>query len=630
MMPYLETLAIFYKQIYNIDAYPLLLDSRRVQKIEELYDTLYNLAPAYSGFELYGMNTERVDALLEMIKQKPIGSLVLSTVHVDSEKIHSKTPKANYAKVSTIIAGFIRAGLHLRAFHSISAGVIDKFVNEFLLKHLDDFESDDFFRISRVATKVAAEIILAEKYEGLRDFTADDVVNKLEEYYLEGPEGWVKHSGLDYVSQFNTLEENAIELHRAHQGVTSVESKIQVKDPSKFLDILSLENLKEISDKILADPHYAYECTCKGNLCAIISNGTAVLGFGDMGAEPALPVMEGKSVLFKQLGGVDVMPICIREKDPQKVIDLIARFGNTFAAINLEDIKAPDCFEVERTLIDTLDIPVFHDDQHGTAVVCLAAFTNSLKLLNKKPDEVKIVINGGGAAGISICELLLEGGAKNIIVCDTKGAIYKGRKSNMNKFKDYIASITNLNEEKGELQDVLKGTDFFIGVSAAGALKPEWIKLMSDKPVIFALANPVPEIMPDVAKKNGAFIIATGRSDFKNQVNNSLVFPGLFRGAIDIRAKKITLKMKTAAAYGLAGLIKEHDLTVDHVIPAALDNTVPLLVSKKVAEAGLEENMARKFVDVDLVSENLKYFHIHGRFNYEKSLSTCSLSKAKL
>jgi len=631
MLPFIETLAVFYKQVYNIDAYPMVLDREKDENLEDVLDAIYNLSPAYAGFELYGFDPIRIEKLMALWDKKPIQAAVLNSI--DRELIEKNVniiTKSDPAKTGAIIAGLIRAALDLGVYQRFSSEVIARYLEEITSdKYIEVLRSDNLYNLAKSAVLVAAKNLIGANLATVK-MTPEQVRDKLDTFYLEGQEGWVKHTALDYMSLMNTIEENSIELHRAHGGVTSVETKVPIKDPSFFKEILNAENQREVSEKIIADPAFAYDSTCKGNLCAIISNGTAVLGFGDIGAEAGLPVMEGKSVLFKQLAGVDVMPICIREKDPKKVIEVISRFAPSFAAINLEDIKAPDCFEIEKTLIDKLDIPVFHDDQHGTAVVCTAAFLNSLKLLGKKPEEVKVVINGGGAAGISITELMLHAGAKNVVVCDTKGAIYKGRPTNMNPFKDYIASISNPNNEKGDLPEILKGADFFIGVSVAGALKPEWIKNMNEKPVIFALANPIPEIMPEEAKKAGAFIVATGRSDFKNQVNNSLVFPGLFRGAIDIRARKITMRMKMAAAIGIASLIKEQDLNPDFIIPGALDPQVPLLVAKKVAEAGIEEGVARKIVNPELVAENLKYFMVHGRFNYEKSLNDFPPKKPNL
>ena len=306
-----------------------------------------------------------------------------------------------------------------------------------------------------------------------------------------------------------------------------------------------LENWKNhyISDILLKYPDEAFKITCKSNLGAIVTNGTAILGFGDIGTLAGLPVMEGKSVLFKLFGGVDIAPLCVNCKDPKQLIKIIRTISLIFSAINLEDIKAPECFEVEKSLNEYIDYPVFHDDQHGTAIIVVAGIINSLKLAKKKLSDVKIIINGAGAAGLSCTQLLLNEGAKNIIICDTNGAIYSGRANNMNEFKEQLSKNTNLLKEHGKLAEVIKKADIFIGLSAPKIHSTEMVKTMNDKSIIFALANSEPEIMHEDAKKAGAFIVAMGRSDFKNQINNSLTFPGIFRGAIDIRAQKISLEM---------------------------------------------------------------------------------------
>lgn len=318
----------------------------------------------------------------------------------------------------------------------------------------------------------------------------------------------------------------------------------------------------------------------ENNLIAIITDGSAVLGYGNLGPEAALPVMEGKSVLFSSLGGISAVPICLKTQNSDEFIEIVKELSTVFAGINLEDIAAPDCFKIETELIKSLNIPVFHDDQHGTAVVVLAGFLNALKLIEKNIEQVKVVINGAGAAAIAVTNLLLKSGVKNLILCDRTGIIHKGR-SNMNSYKEEIAERTNHENLSGTLSDALINADFFIGLSAGNVLKPENIKNMSAKPVIFALANPVPEIMPDVALEAGAFIVATGRSDFKNQINNSLAFPGIFRGALDSKAPKITDEMKIAAAHAIASLVNDNQLCPDYIIPNALDKSV----SKSVAEA---------------------------------------------
>jgi malic enzyme len=372
-------------------------------------------------------------------------------------------------------------------------------------------------------------------------------------------------------------------------------------------------NLYKIAKIIKEKPEAVMKFTCRSNYSCIISNATAILGLGDIGCEAGLPVMEGKSCLFKQLGGADVMPICIREKKIEKVVEIIRKIAPIFGMINIEDIKAPECFDVEETLAKHLDVAVFHDDQHGTAIVTLAALINSLKLAKKSVKDAKIVINGAGAAGICIAKVLHHYGAKKIISCDTEGTIYKGRAQNMNKYKEEIAEFTNLEKIKGSLADALKDADVFIGVSVPKAVNAKMIKSMKSDPIILALAEPIPEIYPEEAKKAGAFIAATGRSDFKNQVNNSLAFPGCCRGCLDIEAKKFTMEMKIAAAQALADIIKKEDLQEDYIIPGALDLRGPQKVAKAIAEAGQREGgVARKQIAPLLVEEKLRDYLIEG------------------
>jgi len=349
-------------------------------------------------------------------------------------------------------------------------------------------------------------------------------------------------------------------------------------------------------------------------LGAIITNGTAILGLGDIGAVSGMPVMEGKSVLFKLYGGTDIIPICIEEKDSEKMITLIKRILPGLSIINLEDIKAPNCFTIENELNNFAEFPVFHDDQHGTAVVTLAGIINASKL--KKVEDrskLKIVMNGAGAAGLSVSNLLISYGFTNLIVCDTAGAIFTGRPKNMNAFKNDIAAITNPNKINGNLEDVLKNTDVFIGLSAPGALTQEMVKTMNKDPVIFALANPTPEIYPKEALEAGAFIVATGRSDFPNQINNSLAFPGIFRAAVDTKAKNITTEMKVAAAVGIANLIPEEDLRTDFIMPASLDTKVSKSVTMSVAEISKKSGEATLNPCDLYIAENINSWFLEGK-----------------
>ncbi len=336
----------------------------------------------------------------------------------------------------------------------------------------------------------------------------------------------------------------------------------------------------------------SYDLTRRSNLVAVVTDGTAVLGLGDIGPEAGMPVMEGKCALFKAFGDVDAIPLCIRSKEVDDIVNTVRLLAGSFGGVNLEDISAPRCFEIERRLKECCDIPIFHDDQHGTAVVCLAAMLNALKVVNKKIDEIRVVTSGAGAAGIAIIKLLISMGLKDVVMCDRKGAIYKGR-DGLNPEKEIIAEMTNQKMRKGSLEDVIKGADVFIGVSAPGCVTPEMVKSMAPNPILFPMANPTPEIMPDEAKAAGAAVVGTGRSDFPNQINNVLAFPGIFRGALDVRARDINDEMKIAAAKAIAGFVTDDKLSADYIIPSALDKTVAQAVAKAVAEAARKTGVAR-------------------------------------
>ncbi|MDF2615694.1 MAG: malic enzyme [Sedimentibacter sp.] len=385
--------------------------------------------------------------------------------------------------------------------------------------------------------------------------------------------------------------EESLKLHEKHKGKIEVISKMKV-ETREDLSLAYTPGVAEPCRKIHENEENVYKYTSKGNIVAVVTDGTAVLGLGDIGPKAALPVMEGKSILFKEFADVDAFPICLDTKDVDEIVNTVKLIAPGLGGINLEDIGAPRCFEIEERLKKILDIPVFHDDQHGTAIVVLAGLINALKIVNKKIEDINIVINGAGAAGTAISNLLLSAGAKNIIVCDRTGAIYKEREK-MNDAKLILAQTTNLESKKGSLADVLVGADVFIGVSSADSVKPEMVRSMNSDAIILAMANPTPEIMPDLAKEAGARIIGTGRSDFPNQINNVLVFPGVFRGALDVRAKEINEEMKLAAAYAIAGYIDEKDLNEDNIIPSALDKGVAQVVAKAIADAAHKSGVAR-------------------------------------
>jgi malate dehydrogenase (oxaloacetate-decarboxylating) len=388
-----------------------------------------------------------------------------------------------------------------------------------------------------------------------------------------------------------SIQEESLKLHREWKGKIEVISTVPVKSKND-LALAYTPGVAEPCFAIQKDVNLSYDYTRRWNLVAVVTDGTAVLGLGDIGPEAGMPVMEGKCVLFKTFGDVDAFPICIRSKDVDEIVHTIKLISGSFGGINIEDISAPRCFEIERRLKEECDIPIFHDDQHGTAVVTLAAMINALKLVGKKMDDISVVVNGSGAAGIAITKLLMSMGLKNVILCDTKGAIYEGR-DNLNPIKAEMAKISNLEKKKGSLKDVIVGTDVFIGVSAPGVVTKEMVKSMAKDPIIFAMSNPVPEIMPDEAKAAGARVVGTGRSDFANQINNVLAFPGIFRGALDVRASDINDEMKIAAARAIASLISSEGLREECVLPLPFDPRVGRTVAAAVAEAARKSGVAR-------------------------------------
>ena len=386
-------------------------------------------------------------------------------------------------------------------------------------------------------------------------------------------------------------KEFALNQHEKWNGKIEVISRAKIETPED-LAVAYTPGVAEPCLKIAEDVDLSYKYTRRGNLVAVVTDGTAVLGLGDIGPEAGMPVMEGKCALFKEFGDVDAFPLCIRSKDVDEIVNTVALLAGSFGGINLEDISAPRCFEIERKLKERCDIPVFHDDQHGTAVVTAAALLNALKFTGRKIEDIKVVMSGAGAAGSAIIKLLIELGLKNVIMCDRKGAIYEGREG-LNEEKAKMAAITNRERQAGSLTDVLKGADVFIGVSAPGTVTEEMVKTMAKDPILFPMANPVPEIMPDLAMKAGAAVVGTGRSDFPNQINNVLAFPGIFRGALDVRAKDINDPMNAAAAHAIANLIDESELRADYIIPDPFDPRVKEAVSAAVAKVARETGAAR-------------------------------------
>ena len=386
--------------------------------------------------------------------------------------------------------------------------------------------------------------------------------------------------------------ERALELHEQWRGKIEINYRVPV-DNAGDLAMAYTPGVARPCLEIRDDPDKSYELTRRWNTAAVITDGSAVLGLGDIGPEAGMPVMEGKCVLFKAFGGVDAIPLCVRTKDVDEFVHAVALLAGSFGGINLEDISAPRCFEIERKLKAVCDIPIFHDDQHGTAVVTLAAMLNALKLTGKKLEEVRVVTSGAGAAGVAIIRLLMSMGLKNVIMCDRQGAIYEGREG-LNESKREMAAISNREKVSGTLEQVIRGADVFIGVSAPGTVTPEMVRSMAPDPILFTMANPEPEIMPQLAREAGAAVVGTGRSDFPNQINNVLAFPGIFRGALDVRASDINDEMKIAAAYAIAGLVSDEELCADYIIPAAFDKRVRDAVADAVARAAVRSGVARK------------------------------------
>lgn len=401
------------------------------------------------------------------------------------------------------------------------------------------------------------------------------------------------------------LREDALEFHRVHRGKISVVSKVEVKN-ARDLSLAYSPGVAEPCKEIHQQTDRVYEYTSKGNLVAVVSDGTAVLGLGNIGPEAAMPVMEGKAVLFKQFAGVDAVPLCLNTTDIDKIVETVKFLEPTFGGVNLEDIAAPACFAIEERLKKEMNIPVFHDDQHGTAIVTVAGLLNALKVVGKSMQDIRVVANGAGAAGIAIIKLLLSMGVRHIVMCDTKGAIYDGRVEGMNPIKEIVAKNTNYEKLSGTLEEVLAGADVFIGVSVGGAVTKEMVRSMNRDPIIFAMANPDPEILPDDALSAGAKVVGTGRSDFPNQVNNVLAFPGIFRGALDVRATMINEEMKIAAVHAIADLVSPDELRSDYVIPRPFDPRVAPSVAAAVAKAAMDSGVARIRVNPEDVAKRTR------------------------
>lgn len=465
------------------------------------------------------------------------------------------------------------------------------------------------FRVPAAVAEAVARAAI-ETGEARNEIDPKMVSVRLQEYLYEGHFPITPRAHKE--GELN-LGQESVELHKRFQGVLEVRSKVHSIDHHIFNSFCLPPGSAEASRQIQEDVSRVYDYTAKGNLVAVVSDGSAVLGFGNIGPRAAMPVMEGKSILFNTFGGVEAFPICLSTQDPNEIVAIVENISPSFGGVNLEDISAPRCFEIEAKLKKSLDIPVFHDDQHGTAVVVLSGLINALKVVGKELADIRIIINGAGAAGMAVAKILLSAGATNLVICDSSGAIHEGRKANMNWAKEDMARVTNQERLKGDLVKVIKGMDVFIGVSAANAVSPEMVKSMAADPIIFAMANPVPEIMPDIAKEAGARIVATGRSDLPNQINNCLAFPGIFRGALDVRATDINEPMKIAAAYAMSKMVGPKELKEDYIIPSAMDLQVPMKVASAVAKAAIESGVARVSKAPEIVEERTRRYIYEGQ-----------------
>lgn len=602
-LPEVEILVSFYKEIADFDVIPLLVKSDNENEIVKI---LNNIQPSCSLIEVIA--DDDLSKNIQKIFNNNEIPVLFPEQFEDLSESFNRLPDFNKIDFSIIKASFLKALISLKLY---------EFKNN-LKEILKDFPVSLINEKNNPLLSYAENLFLTSYNYFLNVLSKNskidinDLVKQHETKFFIGEKANFKMSSENYFIDKHTVEENAIELHKRAKGVISLNQKANLNFSENYKTLLTTDFTKEISDEIIKNPEKAYNYTSKNNLILIVSDGTAVLGYGDTGAASSLPVLEGKSALLKKLGGVDAIPIALSTQNPDEIIEIVKAISPSFGGIHLEDISGPRCFEIENRLIQELDIPVFHDDQHGTAIIVLAGVINALKVAGKKINDIKIVMTGAGAAALSVTELLLHYGATNITLCDLFGPIYKGRKKGMNPYLEAIAEKTNPANFKGTLSELMRGADLFIGLSAAKVLTPEMVKKMNNRSCVFALANPTPEIMPDLAKEAGAYIVATGRSDFQNQINNSLAFPGVFRGALDVRAKCINKEMKVNAAKAIASLIPEDKLKPDFIIPNALDLRVAPAVAKAIAESAIKTKVSRINKNPDLIYESLRNYYIEG------------------
>lgn len=570
MLPKLELQSYVYKSLANISAFPLVFDSKIIKTATDLLWLVEKMTPSVNGIELFEVSNLLIEPIFSDL-EKLQKVIILPDLRKFLLKTFSSTKDPSYL-TSMIIAIALKAASKLRFWGVLKSVYFELLASEIVLVYNQDFFKNEF-ELKKTILRHVLSIIDKQNLlecdsfvdELHADFLSEQIQNEI--FYRD-------FSGKNY-------NENSLFLHQKLNGMIRVSPSVQIGDLKAFLSERNLQDIENLCKKIFDDPELDLIYTVKKNYCSIVTNGTAILGLGDIGPRAGSPVMEGKICLFKQLGRVNVIPVCLGTKSSVDTIKATMALANSWNAINLEDIAAPNCFEVEEKLNHDLKIPVFHDDQHGTAIVCLAALINALKIIKKSPFEVSLVINGAGAAGKAINDLLIYYKFQEIIVVDTKGAIYEGREDlSGNQFKQNIAERTNRHKVKGTLANVIKERDIFIGVSAPNVLTFDMVRTMNQDPIIFALANPNPEILPDLALEAGAKIVATGRSDFPNQINNSIVFPGVFRGIIDGKIKKITMEMKMQAAIALSNAIADEELSTQRILPYSLDPRCAKIISE--------------------------------------------------
>ncbi len=582
-IPFIETRSLFYKVFSGIDAFPILADSKLINNGFDILELLDNLTPSYNAVQLYRMNWDRLREVKELYQQKPFDLFIWTDLETDVVKQTLAELQLESLVYDKLVSGTV---IRIALDNQIS-GFIDHSLIKSALQLLTTRVSPQTAELEVIEALVVSflEVWVKDSSRSLRDtleFVKDNFLYKVERRPVDDH---------DYTN--TARDTSAIYVHERYKGMFESQPKLQISSFRSFRETFADDKLTKVRQLLAEDPEAADIITLRRNYSAIATNGTAILGLGNIGALAGIPVMEGKSVLFTLLGSVNVIPLSIREQNPDKFISIMRRLAPIFTSINLEDIKAPDCFKIEDSLKATCRPAVFHDDQHGTAIVVSAAILSYCRLTKRDICSLKVVINGGGAAGNSICKLIKNAGVQHIIMCDTKGAIFKGRTHNMNEQKEQIAEWTNAERFEGGLAEAVKGRDVFIGVSAAGALSKAMVATMNEKCFVMALANPEPEIYPTDALAAGALVASTGRSDFPNQVNNSLAFPGLFRGVKRFRVSQISEAIKIAAAQALSHLIPDSELTSEYVIPQALNPEIPKIIAKIVGEVGLREGLVR-------------------------------------